>query len=384
MNRKQIWKRLPSSLALAVTFVLGTALWHGAFAGPSQKPQPLVLKEQGSFSVGGRVVCAPGTFDPTIPGAGSQNTGQCFRIDQLYAQYKVPPNARALPIVMIHGGAGTGRVWETTPDGREGFETIFVRRGFTVYNVDFPRRGRASIPTFIGPLGDLNGQQIIPPTTFAVGDKQAFYSWRLGANYPDFFPNSQFPKAGLEQFLQATVPLFSDNTTVIVDSLVALLNRIGPAILMTHSQSGIYGWLARFQSSNVKGIITFEGGYTFPAGEVPAPLPTCAGTLLAQGTSSPPADFMKLTEVPILVVYGDNQPKACPEPNLIRDGQQLRPIFGRNFVNAVNAKGGNAHFIWTPEIGIFGNTHFLYLDLNNVQIADLVSDFMKKTGLDKN
>ena len=117
-----------------------------------------------------------------------------------------------------------------------------------------------------------------------------------------------------------------------------------PAILITHSQSGIFGWLARFKSSNVKGIITFEGGYTFPAG----------------------------------------QPKACPEPNLIRDGQQLRPIFGRNFVNAVNAKGGNAHFIWTPEIGIFGNTHFLYLDLNNVQIADLVSDFMKKTGLDKN
>ena len=90
-----------------------------------------------------------------------------------------------------------------------------------------------------------------------------------------------------------------------IDSLVALLNRIGPAILMTHSQSGIYGWLARFQSPNLKGIITFEGGYTFPAGEVPAPLPTCAGTLLAQGTSSPPADFMELTEVPILVVYGD-------------------------------------------------------------------------------
>ena len=52
MRRKQIWKQLPSSLALAVTFVLGTALWHGAFAGPSQKQQPLMLKEQGSFSVG--------------------------------------------------------------------------------------------------------------------------------------------------------------------------------------------------------------------------------------------------------------------------------------------------------------------------------------------
>ena len=152
---------------------------------------------------------------------------------------------------------------------------------------------------------------------------------------------------------------------------------------MTHSQSGIYGWLARFQSPNVKGIITFEGGYTFPAGEVPAPLPTCAGTLLAQGTSSPPTDFIKLTEVPILVVYGDNQPKACPEPNLIRDGQQLRPTFGRNFVNAVNAKGGNAHFIWTPEIGIFGNTHFPMSDLNNVEVATHLVGWLQLERLDR-
>ena len=155
----------------------------------------LVLAEQGSFSVGGRVVTAPGTFDPTIPGAGARNDGQSFWIDQLYAQYQVPVNARRLPIVMIHGGAGTGRVWETTPDGREGFQTIFVRRGFPVYVVDVPRRGRARIPSFIGPLGVLSGTQIIPPTTFAVGTHQAFLSWRLGPEYPNFFPNSQFPKA---------------------------------------------------------------------------------------------------------------------------------------------------------------------------------------------
>src|ERR1700682_5698963 len=82
--------------------------------------KPLVIADQGSFSVGGRVVTGPGTFDATIPGAGSRNDGQEFRIDQLYAQFQVPVNARRLPIVMIHGGAGTGRVWETTPDGREG------------------------------------------------------------------------------------------------------------------------------------------------------------------------------------------------------------------------------------------------------------------------
>jgi hypothetical protein len=35
-----------------------------------------------------------------------------------------------------------------------------------------------------------------------------------------------------------------------------------------------------------------------------------------------------------------------------------------------------------PEIGIRGNTHFPFSDLNNVQIADLMSEFLKKKGLD--
>jgi pimeloyl-ACP methyl ester carboxylesterase len=357
---------------------------HGAFADPSgQNNPPLTLKEHGSFSVGGTVACAPGTFDPRVPGAGAQNAGQCFRVDQLYAQYMIPPNARNLPIVMIHGGAGTGRVWETTPDGREGFASIFVRRGFSVYVVDAPRGGRASTPTFNGPLGVLSPTQNYIPsgTTSAVGDKQAFYSWRLGAEFPIFFPNSQFPKSGLDQFLQAIIPGVGTNLVADADGVVALLDRIGPAILMVHSLSGAYVWNIAFASPNVKGIINFEGGYVFPPDAVPPPLANCAGTLVPQGSATTAENFAKLTKIPTLVMYGDNQP-TCPEPNLIRDGQQLRPINGRNFVDTLNAKGGTAQFIWAPEIGIHGNTHFLFLDKNNVQIADLVSDFMKKTGLD--
>lgn len=350
---------------------------HGRHGSP-----PLQLDKIGSLSAGGRQVCAPVAFDPTVAGAGSRNAGQCFSIDQIYAQYLIPKNSKKLPIVFIHGGAGTGRVWETTPDGREGFATVFTRRGHPTYVVDFPRRGRASIPTFIGPLGNLDGEQIIPATTFAVGDKQAFYSWRLGADYPNLFPNSRFPKQGMDQFLQSTVPLFSDNNDVITASLVALLDKIGPAILVTHSQSGIHGWMTRFKSDKVKGIITFEGGYVFPDNKMPAPLQNCAGSSLAQGSAVPEADFQKLVKTPILVMYGDNQP-TCPEPNLIRDGQQLRPIMGKTFVDALNALGGNAHYIWTKEKGIRGNTHFLFLDTNSLQIADLVSAFLKKTGLDK-
>ena len=351
--------------------------------GHNKASKPLELEAIGSLTAGGRKVCAPGAFDPTVPGAGSRNQGQCFWIDQIYAQYLKPKGAKKLPIVFIHGGAGTGKVWETTPDGREGFAVEFARRGHPTYVVDFPRRGRAGLPTFVGALGNLDGEQIGPTTSFAVGDKQAFYSWRLGTTYPNLDANSKFPRGVMDEFLQGNVPLFGDNNDIITDSIVALLDKIGPAILVTHSQSGIHGWMARYKSDKVKGIITFEGGYVFPNNNVPPPLQNCAGANVSQGGTTTPANFKRLTQVPILVMYGDNT-VTCPEPNLIRDGQQLRPLMGKTFVNAINAQGGNAHFIWTREKGIRGNTHFLFLDTNSLQIADFVSQFLKKTGLDKN
>ncbi len=96
-------------------------------------------------------MCAPGPFDPTIAGAGSRNQGQCFWIDQIYARYLLPKGSKKLPIVFIHGGAGTGKVWETTPDGREGFREVeFARRGHRAYVVDFRVAAALSLPAFAG------------------------------------------------------------------------------------------------------------------------------------------------------------------------------------------------------------------------------------------
>ncbi len=378
------------ALLVGAASLSGTALAHNNNSNNKHKhghhnvKNALQLDAIGSLTAGGRKVCAPGPFDPTVAGAGSRNQGQCFWIDQIYAQYLRPKGSKKLPIVFIHGGAGTGKVWETTPDGREGFAVEFARRGHPTYVVDFPRRGRAGLPTFTGALGDLDGQQIGPTTSFAVGDKQAYYSWRIGSTtYPNLDANSKFPSGVMEDFLQGNVPLFGDNNDIITDSIVALLDKIGPAILVTHSQSGIHGWMARYKSDNVKGIITFEGGYVFPDNKVPAPLKNCAGANVAQGTATTVANFKRLAQVPVLVMYGDNN-VTCPMTNLIRDGQQLNPEKGRSFVNALNAQGGKAQFIWTREKGIRGNTHFLFLDTNSLQIADFVSAFLKKYNLDKN
>lgn len=114
-----------------------------AFAQQAAKPGLLTIQEQGSFAVGGTVVRTPGTYDNNKPTA----EGQSLHGDHLYAFYQVPQNPKAMPIVMLHGAFQSARSWETTSDGREGFQTLFLRRGFPVYLVDQPRRGRAGNST---------------------------------------------------------------------------------------------------------------------------------------------------------------------------------------------------------------------------------------------
>ena len=110
---------------------------------PEAAPEePLVIARQGSFSVGGGLLRGAGVFDPTSS-MDRTNGGQTTWVDQMYVQYQIPVNPRIYPLLLVHGGGGTGRVWESTPDGRDGYNTIFLRRGYSVYIVDFPRRGRA-------------------------------------------------------------------------------------------------------------------------------------------------------------------------------------------------------------------------------------------------
>jgi hypothetical protein len=159
-----------------------------ALDGPADAHNLLVIKNQGSFFVGGKKVQAPGTLDPFTPTPNASDDGQIYHYDHLYAQYQIPPNARRYPLVLVHGGGGTGRVWESTPDGRDGYQSIFLRRGFSVYIVDFPRRGRAGYPSFNGPFGELAGTPIVANRTNRSGDQLAFVRWRLG---PRTFSTSQ-------------------------------------------------------------------------------------------------------------------------------------------------------------------------------------------------
>jgi len=341
---------------------------------------PIIIVEQGSFFVGGTEVTAPGKFDPTV--RNTSDEGQSFPIDHLYVQYEIPQHARRFALVMIHGANATGSFWESTPDGREGYQTIFLRRGFAVYVVDFPRRGKAGFPSFNGTLGALLDKQVIPNRTNRNSDQGAFIGVRLGPEFLEYFPNSQFPKAGLDQFFKKLIPGVMDDENVIVDALAALLERIGPAILVSHSQSGRFAYLTAIKSPNVKGIVDYEGAnQPFPVGQAPAPLPAFDGFLVGPSAPVPLEDFLKLTKIPIQIVVGDNIPSS-PQPIPQLETPRIRLIFKKLFVETVNRYGGDASVLRLPDVGIYGNTHAPFLDLNNLEVADLMSAFLHEKGFD--
>ena len=368
---------------LATLALLLNACSPVTVAQDAESKTPLVIAQQGSFSVGGRTVQGAGVFDPTKSPAGT-NDGQTMWVDQMYVQYQIPVDTRIYPLVLVHGGGGTGRVWESTPDGREGYQTIFLRRGYSVYIVDFPRRGRAGQPTFNGPFGDLNGTQVVPNVTGKTGVQFGWARWRIGPTYPDIFPVQQFPtdRASIDQFFQSLVPTVSDDATVITDALVALLDKIGPAILVTHSQSGLFGWLTAIRRPNlVKAVVSYEPGFVFPEGAMPEPISLFKGTMEA-GTIVPAADFASLTKVPLQVVYGDNIPTR-PIPDLVADGRRAQVVASRPFERAVNSRGGAAEILHLPDVGLRGNSHFMFSDLNNMAVADQLARFLEKKGFDK-
>jgi pimeloyl-ACP methyl ester carboxylesterase len=335
--------------------------------GSSGSTGPLIIQEQGSFAVGGTVTSTPGTYNNNNPTA----QGQTYHGDHLYAFYQVPQNPKPLPIVMLHGAFQSGRSWETTPDGREGFQTLFLRRGFKVYLVDQPRRGRA---------GNSTVAATIEPTPY---DQLFFDQFRIG-KWPNYFNNVQFDRKRetLDQFLRSVTPNTGPyDASVISNAMAALFDKTGPGILFSHSQAGGPGWLTAIKSKNVKAIVALEpgSGFLFPEGELPQTMPSAAGPLAPE--SVPLADFEKLTRIPLIIFYGDNFPVE-PTTERGQDNWRVRLAMARLWVDAINKHGGDAQLVRLPDIGIRGNTHFLMSDLNNLQITDQISKFLASKRLD--
>jgi hypothetical protein len=327
----------------------------------------LHVREQGSFAVGGKIVTAPGAYKTF----SREPEGQTLHADHAYVFYQIPEHPRKLPMVLWHGFGQFSKTWESTPDGREGYQNIFLRRDFSVYVIDQPRRGNA-------------GKTTKGVTIAAAPDEQFWFNmFRVGA-WPNFYSGVQFSKGSeaLNQYFRQMTPDTGPiDIHVNSDAVAALFDKIGDGILVTHSHSGGMGWDAVLKNPKIRAVAAYEPGsnFIFPEGEVPPPVKSKFGDL--EAVSVPLSEFMKLTRVPIIIYYGDNIPEQ-PSGDLGKDQWRIRLAMARKWVEAVNRHGGDATLVHLPEVGVHGNTHFPFSDLNNLEVADLLSAWLKEKGLD--
>lgn len=363
--------RILVAAVLSIVFTAGAA---SAREAQQSDTMPIVLKTMGALFFGGTVSHRP--------------DGDTFHGDHGYAQYYVPYNSRQYPIVMWHGIGQSGKTYESTPDGREGYMQIMSRRDWPVYIVDQPRRGRAGYTE-----SKRKEEEVV---TTIMRESGAFDAFRLGYWVPpapaEFFPNIQFPKdpTTMDQFFRQQTPdtgeepMTPEYRTFMGETMAKLFEMTGPGILMTHSNSGQYGWeTAMVAPELVKAVVAYEpGGHAFPEGvELPEVPWKAKGIDVAMAPRRVPMErFMNLTKMPILIIYGDN---IATEPSEIfnADVWRVASTRAKQFVDLVNSYGGDATLVMLPELGIYGNTHIPFADLNNLEIADHLESWLMEKGL---
>lgn len=333
-------------------------------SGETQFPEDaLVIAEQGVFSAGGTVLETEGTFDPV--NGQYDPTGQTHHADHASVFYQIPAETNGHAMMFLHGYGQSRTGWMTTPDGREGWNDLFLKRGYSTYLVDQPRRGDA---------GQTSVAQEIPTVT---QDQAWFTQFRLG-RWPEFNEGTQFPtdEDSIDQFFRQMTPdTGAFDQTVIADALVEAFEKSGPGILVTHSQGGMPGWEIGAKSDNVEAVVAIEpGSVPFPA--------SMSEDEIVYGYQVPDEEFAKLIEKPITIYMGDYIPAEGEASDLPAENFWAMVLAGcRQFAEVANGMGGDVTVVYLPDEGITGNSHFMFQELNNDVVADHLYAWLESKGL---
>ena len=415
--------------------ILLVAMATGVSGQAGQKPKkfltaPLTVEDQGSFFIGGvqkvtdYATVAPPPAGTTVAPPAARAPHQ-ITIGQMYVQFQIPARKYGgYPVIMVHGSSHTAACLESTPDGREGWYPYFVRKGVPSYVVDQSGRGRSGFDESVINEGearidsDVKGAKELIPELARITDDGAWTNWfghlvpanstilagtlipHADARDPDPHPDAyqhvapRFPietvdpnlvsRAGalgpapagpggnyaLEYYKQlvpngeVTLPGSTCNTcdptalspanTWTPQNLATLVERLGGAIVVTHSQSGIMGHhMTRILKERghldlLKGLVTLEGSCSLPN-----------SGLLA-------ADF---DSVPYMALKGDYTPTS---------------MVCQDTVNAINARRAakqgtaKAEYLKLDDMGILGVTHMMMLDKKNLEIADVIFNWLTR------
>ena len=371
----------------------------------------LQLRGYGSFFIQGNTHTI--TTDTAAAGGfgGFPIPGGLSMIDQMYVQYLLPQaqkGKKRVPIVFVHGCCLSSKSWQTTPDGRLGWDEYFARQGFDTYLADQVSRARSGFDAAAynkvrtGQLPCTPGGAPIAcqelPAILIASDQFAWNIFRWGTTnctdspcsetttaHPDIKFPMQTVGVGAGSNLQFYNQVIPDMNGTLSDALPqpcaaaactpaapdavfntpaqmgALASKLGGAILVAHSesaafptraalqsQSGCYPWTSA-SACKVKAIVQIETG--------------CFGNLTE-------AEITTLSHIPILIIYGDY---ASSDPTTSCQTE----------ITQITNAGGDIKFAWLPQLArndlypgspgpIYGNDHMMMLDTNNLQVADLI------------
>jgi pimeloyl-ACP methyl ester carboxylesterase len=352
---------------------------------------PLNLARDGYFYVGG---------------APMQVDGKTVIAGQMYVEYRIPAKqTHPYPIIMVHGGTRSGANWTGTPDGREGWAQYFVRRGYAVYVVDQPGRGRSAyVPEAYGP----------PRLANAESAQQRYLQQAKHKLWPQAEQHNQWPGSGeiadpaSHQILASFLPeiAFPKSVAITHAAMLQLIDRIGPSIMLVHSQGGPMGWLAADARPDVvRAVIAVEpngppgrtirfvgapewfkdGPVELPYGLTPLPI-----------TFSPPVkDPSEIKwvkedkpDAPDLVTCWKQAEPARQLPNLqrmpialITSEASYHAAYDHCIVKFLNQAGVTPTWIKLAELGIRGNSHNMMQEKNSDDIAGVIADWLRKNNL---
>jgi pimeloyl-ACP methyl ester carboxylesterase len=325
-------------------------------ASPVALGDDIVLRGMGSFHVGGRIMEISGKPVRDIvrvPGGPSSKldpNGQ-YQVEQMYAQYFLP-KARTgkVPMLMWHGGGLTGVTYETTPDGREGWLNMFIRKGWDVYVSDAVERGRSGFASpDVWPDEPIFLTYADPFERFRIGTGEG--SWSPDPAKQKLMPGEQFPVEAYANYMKQIVPRWLSTDDAVIAGYMALVDKVCPCVLLLHSQGGSFGLkIAEARPEKIKAIVAVE---------------SAGGGALAKAAA--------LKNVPILMIFGDNV-------DLHSRWVAYRKL-DLEYAQAIRAAGGKVDVINLPDVGIRGNSHMMMMDKNNGAVADLIQHWLVEQQL---
>ena len=351
--------------------------------------KPLTIARSGHLYAGGRI-------DRSI--AGSPMVGQ------MYAEFWIPQRLRCpYPVVMIHGNWQTGANFTATPDGREGWAQYFARRGYAVYVVDQPGRGRSAyLPEVYGP----------PRFANAESAQQRYLQQSKYNLWPQAKLHNQWPGTGelddpaSHQIIGSFLPeiAFPASVAITHEAMVQLLDKLGPSIVLVHSQGGPMGWLAaEARPDLVRAIVAVEpngppgrtvqfvgapdwfkdGGVELPYGLTPLPItfsppvkdpseikwvredkPDSADLATCWKQADPPRQLPNLQRMPIALITSEASYHAA---------------YDHCIVKFLNQAGVKPTWIKLADVGLRGNSHNMMQEKNSDAIAEVIFRWLEKT-----